>query len=161
VEFYNAALDHYFVSANPAEIAMLDGGGFAGWQRTGERWTVYRSAPGAAARGTPVCRFYGRPEVGLDSHFYSGSPAECATVHAKFASSWLLESDDVFEAQLPHASTGRCPIAMDPVYRLYNNRLDVNHRYATSLAIRQQMIDRGWVPEGYGPDAVALCTPRR
>ena len=37
VEYYNATLDHYFITADPAEIALLDGGGLGGaWQRTGE-----------------------------------------------------------------------------------------------------------------------------
>jgi len=44
-----------------------------------------------------------------------------------------------------------------PVYRLYNNRADTNHRYTTSLAIRSQMIAKGYIPEGYGPNAVAMC----
>ena len=36
VEFYNAGLQHYFISADPAEIAVLDGGAFGGaWKRTG------------------------------------------------------------------------------------------------------------------------------
>ena len=34
VEYYNAALDHYFVTSMPNEIAKLDAGGFVGWQRT-------------------------------------------------------------------------------------------------------------------------------
>lgn len=157
VEFYNPMLDHYFVSALPAEIALLDQGAFVGWQRTGETWRVHRAPAGSPARGTPVCRFYGRPEAGLDSHFYSGSPEECTEVRNRFGDSWLLESEDVFQAQLPHAWTGACPVNMKPVYRLFNNRADANHRYTTSLRIRADMFERGWVPEGYGPQAVALC----
>ena len=26
-------------------------------------------------------------------------------------------------------------------------------------AVRQQMIARGWIPEGYGPDGVVMCSP--
>ena len=35
VEFYNADLDHYFITANPAEAAALDSGVLKGWTRTG------------------------------------------------------------------------------------------------------------------------------
>ena len=35
IEYYNASLDHYFVTSFANEIADLDGGVFAGWQRTG------------------------------------------------------------------------------------------------------------------------------
>ncbi len=46
-----------------------------------------------------------------------------------------------------------------PVYRLWNRRADSNHRYTASLAIRNEMAARGYVAEGYGPAAVAMCTP--
>ena len=53
---------------------------FAGWARTGEGFKAY--AAGSYNDGTvrPVCRFYGLPSAGLDSHFYSASPAECFAV---------------------------------------------------------------------------------
>jgi len=44
-----------------------------------------------------------------------------------------------------------------PIYRVFNQRKDVNHRYTTSTAIRDQMVAKGGVAEGYGPNAVALC----
>src|SRR5262245_29676818 len=62
VEFYNAALDHYFVTALPDEIGKLDSGFFVGWQRTNQRFKVFDPAtPGTGAN--PVCRFYGNPDV--------------------------------------------------------------------------------------------------
>jgi hypothetical protein len=42
-------------------------------------------------------------------------------------------------------------------YRLFNGRTDANHRFTTDLAVRTQMIGKGYVPEGYGPQGVALC----
>ena len=47
---------------------------------------------------------------------------------------------------MPNA--GVCPIGVK-LYRLYNNAQGgaANHRYTTSLAIRQQMINQGFVPE--------------
>jgi hypothetical protein len=42
-------------------------------------------------------------------------------------------------------------------YRLFNGRTDANHRFTTDLAVRTQIIGKGYVPEGYGPQGVALC----
>jgi len=59
-----------------------------------------------------------------------------------------------------HPIPGACPFGTQAFYRLYNNWPDVNHRYTTSLAIRDAMVQKGWIPEGYGPNAVAFCVPR-
>ncbi|MEP7276632.1 MAG: hypothetical protein ABI812_09770, partial [Betaproteobacteria bacterium] len=57
VEFYNASLDHYFFTAEPAEAAMLDAGIIVpGWTRTGFDFKVY---PAGDARGLIACRFFG------------------------------------------------------------------------------------------------------
>ena len=45
------------------------------------------------------------------------------------------------------------------MYRVLNGRRDANHRYVTSPAIRATMLAAGWIAEGYGPDAVAMCAP--
>lgn len=160
IEYYHAGFDHYFVTASADEIAKLDSGYFTGWQRTGEEFAV--GDPGASlAGGTPVCRFYGNPQVGLDSHFYSASPAECAAVQANFPNAWLLESSNVFQVYLPDTTTGACPAGAMPIYRAWNGRTDSNHRYTTSVATQQAMIARGYTAEGYGSPAmpVAMCAP--
>jgi len=59
--------------------------------------------------------------------------------------------------ELPDPVTGACPGDDIPVYRVFNQRVDANHRYSTSVAVRDQMVARGGVAEGYGPNAVALC----
>ena len=82
IEFYHSGFDHYFVTASADEIGKLDSGYFRGWARTGYSFKVFPAEGAAPAGTTPVCRFYGRPEYGLDSHFYSASPAECAAVRA-------------------------------------------------------------------------------
>jgi Repeat of unknown function (DUF5648) len=160
VEYYDAALDHYFVTAIPTEIAALDGGQFPGWVRTGLGFNVYGAGSGISG-STPVCRFYGSPAAGLDSHFYSASPLECQQVVQRFPTAWLLESYDVFDVFLPDLSTGQCPAGSMPVYRAWNQRVDSNHRYTTDLAVLQAMIAKGYVAEGYGPGPAptAMCSP--
>jgi hypothetical protein len=160
VEFYDAGLDHYFVTANPDEIAKLDGGVFVGWQRTGESFKAFEPAD-VSPSAVPVCRFYGLPAAGLDSHFYSASAAECDAVKQKFAQSWLFESANVFQLYLPNGTTGACPAGTVPVYRLWNKRSDSNHRYTTSIATFDAMVAKGYVAEGYGSASrpVAMCSP--
>lgn len=154
VEFYNASLDHYFVSALDADIAALDSGALAGWARTGLSFAAYL-APAAGA--SPVCRFYLPPENG-DSHFYSASPAECAEVRAKFPS-FVYESGAVMFVALPDPASGECPADTVGVWRLWNNRADSNHRYTADPAVRAAMLAQGYVAEGYGPDATIMCAP--
>jgi hypothetical protein len=160
VEYYDAALDHYFVTAIPTEIAALDGGQFPGWVRTSLGFNVYATGSGVPG-STPVCRFYGSPDAGLDSHFYSASPLECQQVLQRFPTAWLLESFDVFEVFLPNLDTGQCPAGSIPVYRAWNQRIDSNHRYTTDVAVLQSMVAKGYVAEGYGPgpSPTAMCSP--
>ena len=160
VEYYNATLDHYFVTASADEIAKLDSGYFVGWTRTQLGFTVFDPATPAAG-AVPVCRFYGSPKAGLDSHFYSASAAECAEVNARFAGIWLEETANAFGVFLPNAQTGQCPANSIPVYRLWNQRADSNHRFTTDPAVQQQMVARGYAPEGYGGGSmpVAMCAP--
>jgi hypothetical protein len=160
IEYYEAALDHYFVTAIPAEVAALDGGQFPGWVRTGLSFNVYAAGSGIFG-SSPVCRFYGSPSAGLDSHFYSASILECQQVEQRFPGIWLLESDDVFEVFLPDVNTGQCPAGSGPIYRAWNHRADSNHRYTTDLAVLQSMVAKGYIAEGYGPGPAptAMCSP--
>jgi outer membrane protein assembly factor BamB len=155
VEFYYPALDHYFMTSLQTEIHALDTGMFPGWARTGQIFNAY---PQPTTNANPVCRFYLPPGYG-DSHFYSASPAECAAVLAKYPF-FIYETPALFYIFLPDQVTGACPAGTQPVYRLWDDRADTNHRYTTSLAIRGQMIAAGWVPEGYGNDGVIMCSPQ-
>ena len=154
IEFYNAAFDHYFMSSRQADIQALDTGIFPGCARTDNTFAAYsQSLPGV----NPVCRFYLPPAYG-DSHFYSASPAECAAVQARYPF-FDFESPALFYIVLPDQLTGACPAATLPVYRVWDNRADTNHRYITSRATRDQMVAAGWLAEGYGNDAVIMCAP--
>ena len=163
VEFHHAGFDHYFVTAEPGEIAGLDAGSPPGWRRTGYTFKVYQQQ---AAGTNAVCRFLIPPAHG-DSHFFSADPAECAQVLAKSAtdanfSGYVQESAAFFYIALPDTSSGICPAGTLPVYRLWNQRLDSNHRYPTDATARDTMLARGYVLEGYGAGAypTSMCSPQ-
>jgi Repeat of unknown function (DUF5648) len=157
IEFHHAGFDHYFMSADPPEINALDTGYFTGWARTGQQFQAYATGSSAGPTMNPVCRYYGLPSAGLDSHFYSASSVECWEVNEYYGTEWQIESDNVFQIDLPNATTGACPGGTIPVYRVFNHRPDANHRYTTSTVIRSQMEAAGWIREGYGPDATIMC----
>jgi hypothetical protein len=169
VEYYNAAQDHYFITASAPDIDALDSGRFSGWQRTGESFMVGAHSVTMLGLeytyyGSAVCRFYLPPAAG-DSHFFSGSADECAAVQARFPD-FMLETTSAFYAGSPDPSTGQCgvmpgfidgDIELRPVFRLWNGRADTNHRYTTRADLRAAMIGQGWISEGYGPLGVVFC----
>jgi len=162
IEFYNPALDHYFISSLQPDIDALDSGHFFGWSRTGWTFQAFADAASGGPGVNPVCRFYIPPPA--DSHFFSAVPAECAAVLAKIPtdpnySGFAYETPSAFYIAVPDQATGACPAGTIPVYRLWNQRADSNHRYTTDPATKALMVAKGYVPEGYGPDAVVMCTP--
>ena len=157
VEFYNPALDHYFLSWVPEEISILDEGvTIKGWTRTGQRIPVYNAAK---ASTSPVCRFYLPPAFG-DSHFYGRGSVECADTASKNPG-FTLEDPEFMHMVLPIAGT--CPentTTTKKVFRVFSNRTDTNHRYMIDPTIRDQMVAKGWLAEGDGPDRVVMCAPQ-
>jgi hypothetical protein len=154
-EYYNAITDHYFVTSGDAERASIDSGGAGpGWARTGFSFTV---SPGPRDGWTPVCRFYGNPQldasgrrIGPNSHFYTVSPAECELV--KRDRGWVYEGTAFYAVQ---PVDGPCPAGTRSLWRAYNNGFptkDANHRYATDRSLLDAMAARGWSVEG-----VAMC----
>jgi hypothetical protein len=156
VEYYYAAWNMYFVTAIPAEIAALDSGMFAGWQRTGYQFNVYASA-GAPTSALPVFRFFSTAFAAKSSHFYTATAQEYETLLAN--PDWQLEGP-VFNIPMPD-NNGACPAGTMPIYRLYNNSVGgaPNHRFTTDASVRLQMIDLGWTPEGTGV-GVGFCSPQ-
>jgi uncharacterized protein (DUF1800 family) len=152
VEYFNTILGHYFITADPLEMASVEGGGAGpGWQRTGGEFGVFR-APSDAAGLSPVCRFYGTPGVGPNSHFYTADPAECESV--KESIGWSYEGI-AFYIALP--ASGQCAAGTTPVFRSYNNgyaRNDSNHRFTVDPTVFAHSASFGYEPEG-----VAMCAP--
>lgn len=152
-EFYNDRLDHYFLAASGYEVDLiLAGGAGPGWQLTGQSFKAWsRTPPDAFSTVGPVCRFYGAPAGGPNSHFFTASADECEAV--KRAGGWFYEGTG-FHA-LPQLADGRCPEGLLEVLRAYNlgfPRNDSNHRYTTSDSTWREMQRHGWALEG-----VAWC----
>ena len=156
IEFYNTLLNHYFITADPAEQAGIDAGAAGpGWTRTGFGFRAYALALGVPVGQSPVCRFYGSVAInpatgtrrGPNSHFYTVEPAECAAVQTD--PGWVLEGF-AFYIRQPGAG-GVCGAGTVPVFRSYNNRAlanDSNHRYTTDSGVYQLMRSMGWTAEG-------------
>ena len=143
-EFYNTDLNHYFLTPYLAEALGIDQGlAGPGWQRTGLDFNAWQDG---TTKGTPLCRFYGTPGIGPNSHFFTADPAECAFV--KLDPGWTFEGLTT-RVQIP--ADGNCSLDTIPVYRLYNNRFsqnDSNHRYTTSRRVRDDTGEQGWSVEG-------------
>ena len=153
VEFYHQSLDHYFITWHAAEIAALDAGTqIKGWTRTGRAFNAWISVqPGSS----PICRYYIPPGLG-DSHFFGRGTVECNATGQKNPS-FVLEDPAFMHLIVPTA--GACPANTINVYRVFSNRPDANHRYTTDKAVRNEMVAKGWLAEGDGPDLVVMCAP--
>lgn len=150
VEYYNASLDHYFITAFPEEAADLDAGGqVEGWKRTGYAFRSWKAGTGP---GNDACRFFGTEDRGPNSHFYTISASECEKVKAN--ADWTYEAL-AFRAVEP-LSTG-CAAEHGTVTRLYNNGMggEANHRYLTDAAEIDRTVAKGWLVEG-----PVFCVPR-
>jgi hypothetical protein len=153
VEYYNASLDHYFITWVPAEIAVLDAGTtIRGWVRTGKTFNAYSTA---VAGTSPVCRFYIPPGYG-DSHFFGRGQQECDETASKFPQ-FVNEDPHFMYLFLPVA--GVCPAGTAEVHRAFSNRADANHRYFIDTSIGTTMVAQHWLLEGDGPDLVVMCAP--
>ena len=152
IEFYNQGLDHYFITYVADEIAKLDNGTFKGWTRTGQSFKVYATTQAATSA---VCRIYIPPGKG-DGHFFGRDSKECDGTMIKNPT-FVLESASFFFLYPPNL--GNCAASQVPVYRVYTNRADANHRYTTDRATRDAMVAKGWIAEGDGADTVVMCAP--
>lgn len=154
IEYYRADLDHYFISADPNEIAFVDIYLRGVYERTGSVFFAYPASLFAPPAVQPVCRFFAGGLI--DSHFFTANAAECQFVLQRWPGTWKLESYEAFWIEVPD-SNGACREGTIPIYRFFNNRRDANHRHTPDLSTRRAMINRGWVPEG--PNGVAFCSP--
>jgi Repeat of unknown function (DUF5648) len=154
IEFHNSTTNHFFVTASADDIRFIEAGGAGpGWSRTGQSFSVWMSRESAPPEASPVCRFFGTPGVGPNSHFYTASEYECEFMKRN-PLGWTYETV-AFYAVVPTA--GQCPEDTLPVLRSYNNGYatnDSNHRYTLDASLAQQMTALGWVVEG-----ATMCVP--
>ena len=170
VEYYNASLGHYFISGSQPDIdaprigAHSEVGRFP-WDPT-ETISPRRARQSAMVRrgrtakfpiqSQPVCRYFIPP----GSHFLSASVDECNRTgqqHPEF----VLETPAAFYIVLPDLATGECPrdIGYGPIFvhvfppciacgtTAPTPTIDTRRR----PLVRAEMIDKGWISEGYGP----------
>ena len=128
---------------------------------TGKTFLAYPRT-GYPEKARPVCRFYGSPSPGPNSHFYTADAAECDKLKQLQQNTpatekrWNFE-EIAFAIQVPAGES--CPSdAPVPVYRLYNKGFekgkDSNHRFTTDAALYQAMIGQGWAGEN-----IVMCAP--
>jgi dienelactone hydrolase len=143
VEYRAAAPERYFLTAAPAEAALLDAGvAVPGWTRTG---FAFKARPAGDPHGNRACRFFGTPGRGPNSHFFTAAAAECAAVAANPA--WTYEGV-AFAVDVPPG--GDCAADRIPVVRLYDNGIggQASHRWTTSRSEMRALADAGWLVEG-------------
>ncbi len=149
IEFYNAIINHYFVSADPAEIAAVRSGDAGnGWRETGLGFKAWMQMPAdTLATVAPACRFRLPYTRFASSVFYTTSGAECDSVKASIG--WRYTGIGFYIA--PVGADGTCPSGYLAVQRAYNNgylRNDSNHRFSTSDSEMRAMAREGWAAEG-------------
>ena len=159
-EFYNTVLDHYFITGDEGEQYFVrNGGAGPGWVETGQSFWAWSPTWGPSAAF--VCRYYGDPVTGPNSHFYSASTDECRFLLGL----QIRQPDDqpkwnsegyVFKVALPVSF--RCATNLLPVWRAYNNGyargVDSNHRYVLDRALLEPLRAHGWITEG-----IVFCVP--
>jgi len=151
IEYYNASLNHFFITAYPDEAAMLDQGVVVkGWTRTGVTWSAWANA-GDSVTAVPVCRFFGTPGEGPNSHFYTADANECAVVQQN--PGWTFEAI-AFYIDVPQL--GACKAGTTPVYRSFYPGADVtqsNHRFLPDMTMFEHMAGSS-ILEG-----LVMCSP--
>ena len=159
LEFYNASIDAWFITADPEEVFALDNGyEGADWIRTGESF--------ASGGSTPTCRFYGSASPGPNEHLNIVDGLECAALRAREFGPGDPRRSSVpgyhFEAfaflSTPVSADGSCPVGLVPVFRAYNDgaarRLEVRHRITPSRSSIAALVAKGWIDEG-----TVMCAP--
>ena len=159
IEYFHAGFGHYFVTADPDEIAGIDAGAYNGeWTRTGLAFKVF---PSPTATSLPVCRFFSVAFAPKSTHFYTPYPNECEIV--KHDPEWQYEKL-AFDLELPvgvGTGHGQCRPGTMPLYRLFNAMQGnaPNHRYTDSLDVALDMIADGWILEGEAYTRAFACIP--
>lgn len=154
-EYYHAGLDYYFLTGRDADKAALDT--VAAFARTGREIKMYRAAN---VDTLPLERhFFAKiAKAGArGSHFFTVQPEEQNLLAGLNPTNAALDRKPLLESvegyAIPKSATGVCPSDTVPIYRAFKGQPryvdDGNHRFSTSLAQHQDMVNRlGWTDEG-------------
>src|SRR5450631_611788 len=158
VEFHCRSADRYLMTADATAIAALDTGCIPGWMRTGEMLNVFAATAHIDSTHADMCSTSGHGRGNVSTQIDTRSFA-CGATAGRLPNIWPQGSGDAPAAALPNGSDGSCGAGTVPVYGLFDNRPDLNHRYTASLATRDELRAIGWSAEGLGPLGVAMCAP--
>lgn len=147
VEYYNTALDAYFITGRTNEQVLLDGS--PGFRRTGMSFQA-TDATVASAAFSRICRFYvSVTNPFTSSHFYGKEGSDCEGIRAQNVPGFSWEGYD-FATVKPDANNV-CPVGNTPLFRAFRagvNGKTSNHRYYPSLALCESGAADGYVCEG-------------
>jgi hypothetical protein len=155
VEYYNAALDYYFLTGRAGDKTALDGVP-AIWARTGNEIKLY-AAPNVDTQ--PLERHYFdkvAKNASRGSHFFTALPSDQILMTSLNPSNVPLAAKPVLEGVEGYAVpavNGVCPAGSAPIYRAFKGAPryvdDGNHRFSNNLARHQDMVSRlGWIDDG-------------
>ena len=145
VEFYNRALDHYFLSTNPVEIDNLDSGRTVGWDAHGPALPrLQRARRRARAR---CAASIARPRSATrTSTRRAPRNARRPRPRTRWTGSTRARACSTSSCRTP--TTGACPAGTVAVYRFFNTVDDQSPLHDRSSVIRDEMdgivpLDRG------------------
>ena len=154
-EYYNAALDYYFLTGRDSDKTLLDS--VAAFARTGKEIKVF-AKPNLSTQ--PLERHYFNKVArsgSRGSHFFTASPSEQVLLASLNTTNLPLDAKPFLEGvegyAVPKLASNQCPAGTVPIYRAFKGEPryvdDGNHRFSTSLAQHQDMVTRlGWIDEG-------------
>ena len=156
VEYYISSLDYYFLTGRALDKAVLDAlpGVFS---RTGQQIRLY-NAPNADT--LPLERHYFDKVArsgSRGSHFFTALPSDQVLLTSLNPTNQQLAAQPYLEGvegyAVPKTAAGNCPTGTLPIYRAFKGAPryvdDGNHRFSSSLAQHQDMVNRlGWIDEG-------------
>lgn len=154
-EYYYPALDYYFLTGRAGDKAALDLR--PEWTRTGNEIKLY-AAPNVST--VPLERHYFAKVAragARGSHFFTASASDQILLASVNPTNLPLDAKPLLEGvegyAVPRTASGACSAGTQPVYRAFKGPPrysdDGNHRFSTSLAQHQDMVNRlGWTDEG-------------
>ena len=147
IEYYNTALDAYFITGRANEQTLLDT--TAGFQRTGMSFQA-TDATVASASMSRICRFYvSMTSPFTSSHFYGKEGSDCEGLRNQNIPGFTWEDYD-FSTVKPDPNNV-CPVGNVPLFRGFRagvNGKTSNHRYYPSAALCEAGAAAGYVCEG-------------